>query len=369
MELYSWIIEPPIYNLSRRSSCCCSSDPLWNFIYWQNPNIASFSLCFCVFPLSLLKLEALCCFPTIRLQILSLSLPSAAAVPSPARRGGGAVTPQCSCSVDLSPFRSVSLKQALARGNSWHNFMEAVGEKGEAGGRRGLVLFLSPPPLCSPLQIIPAAWPRGRSPWARWRLTAGIDNISAEGIKLDKAGSGGHPETKTLETRAKSWPLTSQANSVFGACLNSPDIVCLGAWSFFFFWGGSVLSPPAEVVKVWALRRSRLAAAASLANADSSFLVFPVKQSLSAGKFSNPAAVRAPGLLSQSVWLMGLFSGLVHVWNRINAVATPVARRTCLKEKKKEAKMPHLRDWEEKKKQLFSSGIRRARACLSSFHQ
>lgn len=89
---------------------------------------------------------------------LSLSLPSAAAVPSPARLGGGAVTLQCSCSVDLSPFRSVSLKQALARGNSWHNFMEAVGEKGEAGGRRGLVLSLSlSPPPCSPLQIIPAA--------------------------------------------------------------------------------------------------------------------------------------------------------------------------------------------------------------------
>lgn len=70
------------------------------------------------------------------------SLPSAAAVPAPARLGGGAVTSQSSGCADLGPFRSVSLKQDLARGNSWHNFMEAVGGKG-AGGRRGLLL--SPP--------------------------------------------------------------------------------------------------------------------------------------------------------------------------------------------------------------------------------
>lgn len=65
------------------------------------------------------------------------SLPSVAAVPAPTRQGGGAVTSQSGCCADLGPFRSVSLKQGLARGNSWHNFMEAVGGKAETGGSGG----------------------------------------------------------------------------------------------------------------------------------------------------------------------------------------------------------------------------------------
>lgn len=81
------------------------------------------------------------------------SLPSAAAVPAPARLGGGAVTSQSGGCADLGPFRSVSLKQGLARGNSWHNFMEAVGGKGEPGGDGGCC---SLPPVF-PHQIIPAA--------------------------------------------------------------------------------------------------------------------------------------------------------------------------------------------------------------------
>lgn len=58
---------------------------------------------------------------------------------------GGAVAPRCA---DLGPFRSVSPKPGLARGNSCRGFMEAVGEKAEAGGGGGA------PPL---LHIIPAA--------------------------------------------------------------------------------------------------------------------------------------------------------------------------------------------------------------------
>lgn len=63
-----------------------------------------------------------------------------------ATQSGGAVTPQWSCSVHLGPFRSVSLKQGLAGGNSWHRFMEAVGEKGR-GRRTGVVMasFFPPP--------------------------------------------------------------------------------------------------------------------------------------------------------------------------------------------------------------------------------
>lgn len=84
------------------------------------------------------------------------SLPSAAAVPAPARREGGAVTSQCGCSADLGPFRSVSLKQGLARGNSWHNFMEAVGEEGEAGGDGPVS-----PPADNPSSLTSRPEPRG----------------------------------------------------------------------------------------------------------------------------------------------------------------------------------------------------------------
>ena len=59
-----------------------------------------------------------------------------AALTGPARVGGGALTSQWSPPLLIGPFRSVSLKQGLARGNSWHKFMdgEAVGEKGGRGG-------------------------------------------------------------------------------------------------------------------------------------------------------------------------------------------------------------------------------------------
>lgn len=78
-----------------------------------------------------------------------------------ARLGGGAVAPQWSLSADLGPFRSVSLKQGLARGNSWHNFMEAVGERGEAGGDGGCFFLPRRPPLDNPSSLTSRPEPLG----------------------------------------------------------------------------------------------------------------------------------------------------------------------------------------------------------------
>lgn len=101
-----------------------------------------------------------------------------AALTGPARVGGGALTSQWSPPLLIGPFRSVSLKQGLARGNSWHKFMdgEAVGEKGERRRRRG-VKGSSPliPLFFSSLSDNPNTLTLGRSLWATLWPTAGIE--------------------------------------------------------------------------------------------------------------------------------------------------------------------------------------------------
>lgn len=91
-----------------------------------------------------------------------------------ATQSGGAVTPQWSCSVHLGPFRSISLKQGLAGGNSWHRFMEAVGEKGR-GRRTGLVMAsFFPPPSPTLWTEPPGSVVANGTDWRHFKRCSGI---------------------------------------------------------------------------------------------------------------------------------------------------------------------------------------------------